>query len=245
MNRYYNCSRIIKEKSNMVSMKQNATQPTKRFVVVSFLAAIALSTLCNSIFGIIESYSDNILSRPLDFVNALLYPASLMIFMIKYFVDDVIDERNDKEEPTRSNLALIVLGWIFFLLTAISATHTHESSILWAIGLIVVTTFLNMNIKVIGSNAKLYMFQNLLLLALLITLIFSTSNCSFVIYCFDNPMAWPIPTYFWTSILTLLNICFFTNLLCKYKTEPNTIESTTPPCTTNISVSIDVTTNHK
>ena len=189
-------------------------ETSKKFVVVSFFAAITLSALCNSIFNIFAQVST---SQESYYLFALFYPVSLLMFLIKYFIDDVVvDFQDDSERITRSSLTFLVIAWTLFLLSALSSMNTFTSSIFWIIGLIAVTVFLLKNRKPVG-HAKCYLIENLVLilvLGLVTSASFSNSlisslsqNAPAVIRysCFARTMI---------IILLVLNLIFFVTMCC-------------------------------
>lgn len=151
--------------------------PSKRFVIASFFAAITISVLCNNIF--------NLLDRTFD-LYSLLYSTSFLMFLIKYFVDDVVDDRHDETERiTRNSLAMLVVGWTFFLLSSLFANDLFASAVLWFIGLFAISIFLHRNRKAVEHHATLYLLQNIALLVVLCLVALSTfphsliaSSCS-------------------------------------------------------------------
>lgn len=189
---------------------------SKRFTVVNFFAAIALSTLCNSVFSIIVSIIDSSSddpSRRLDFI-ALFYSASLAMFMIKYFVDDVIDDRHDNTKwATRSSLAPMVTAWTWFILAALLVKNIRFSAFLWALGLVFITDFLCKNRRCVGHYASIYICQNTCLFFVLIILVAS----EYIRIVLPSFGLWP--TIAITGILTLLNRRYFSGLF-QDDTEP-------------------------
>ncbi len=188
--------------------------PSRRFVVASFFAAIALSALCNSIFSIIDSsFGDQ--PRPLNVV-ALLYSVSLAMFMIKYFVDDVIDDRHDDSERiTRNSLALMVVAWTLFILSALFAKDVFMSAVCWAAGLASITVFLYRNRKLVEHHARLYLTENGLLLATLVVLAVASFRASRIL---ESPSAlatrtFPLSALVATGLLVLLNGSYFIVML--------------------------------
>jgi len=189
--------------------------PSRRFVVASFFAAIALSALCSSIFSIIDTaYNDT--RQPINFI-ALFYSASFAMFMIKYFVDDVIDDRHDDaEQITRNSLALMVIAWTLFILAALFAKDTFISATLWATGLISITIFLHRNRMLIEHHARLYLCQNILLIGTLLLLAMSSLPRFVLALPPSTIKSCPeisICTWIMTGLLTILNVCFFAILL--------------------------------
>jgi len=219
----------------MASMKQNVT-PSKRFIIVSIFVGLTISALCNSIFNIIYSYDS---SKTLD-STILLYWASLMMFVIKYFVDDIIDDKDDVETDTQKNLAMIVVAWTSFLLAAFFLKNMFASSILWTLGLIVVTILLNRDKK--HKKLKYYAWQNIILIVILEFLIFFTCDVSFITRLYNSlKTPWPSPTYILTIILILFNAFYIVlSFFCKNKAHPKTSDSNTSPDTVKLSVSMNV-----
>jgi hypothetical protein len=66
-----------------MSNKENNFSPSAYFVAVSFFGAITISVLCQRIYDLIKCNFD---------FNTLLYTLSLLFFLIKYFLDDIINE---------------------------------------------------------------------------------------------------------------------------------------------------------
>lgn len=190
---------------------------SKRFTVVNFFAAIALSTLCNSVFSIIVSIIDSSSggsSWQPDFIIALLYSASFAMFMIKYFVDDVIDDRHDNtERTTRSSLAPMVTAWTWFILAALLVKNILLSALFWVLGLVFITDFLCKNRRCVGHYASIYICQNTCLLFVLIILVAS----EYIRIVLPSFGFWP--TIAITGILTLLNRRYFSGLF-QDDTEP-------------------------
>ena len=183
---------------------------SKRFTAASFFAAIALSTLCNSVFSIIVSIIDSSSddpSRQLDSIIALFYSASLAMFMIKYFVDDVIDDHHDNtKQTTRSSLAPMVTAWTWFILAALLVKDILLSALFWALGLVLITDFLCKNRRLVGHHASIYICQNTCLFFVLIIL--AASEWIRIAL----PSLCLCPTIAITGILTLLNGCYFIGL---------------------------------
>jgi hypothetical protein len=151
--------------------------PSKRFVIASFFAAITISVLCNSIFSILDKGGGSSFSL-LD-LYLLLYSISFLMFLIKYFVDDVVDDRHDENERiTRNSLATLVIGWTLFLLSALFAKNIFTSSVLWLAGLLAITRFLYRNKKLVEHHATLYLRQNFILMVVLCFLAVSTYSHS-------------------------------------------------------------------
>lgn len=134
----------------------------KRLTIVSFFAAITLSGLCNGFFSLFEqSICSDLKWYP------VLYMISFLIFLIKYYLDDIFSNKDLPDARAKSEIALLVVGWTFFLFAAISAKDVFLSSLGWLAGIIVLNIFLYKN-KVNENNFCIYLIQNGVLIFLLI-----------------------------------------------------------------------------
>lgn len=138
---------------------------SKRFIVVSFFAAIAISSLCEEISDVLKSLDtfSNIFTN--DNWKVLCYSFSFLIFMIKYYLDDIAEDRVMTTEriigsitktkhtskritghitrrikrDNKCNLALLVIAWIFFIFSSFLTSEIKDSLLFWLVGLIVIT----------------------------------------------------------------------------------------------------------
>lgn len=123
---------------------------SKRFVIVSFFVTLALSALCQSAYGVITTFAKEM---TLDNGMKVLYAIGLACFLIKYFIDDVVDDNGGKSEIiSRRSLAALIIGWMLFLFAAISAGTVSVSSIFWFIGILVITLFMVRNRSTIPAR---------------------------------------------------------------------------------------------
>lgn len=162
--------------------------PSKRFVIVNFFAAITMSALCNSIFAIIKK-------NQIDY-NLIIYMSSLFVFLVKYYIDDIVEDtpQNDESKKicTRGDLFFLVAGWIMFLLASICAENQIISPISWLLGLFFIMAFMDaMNpyttlTDVAPSTTDfIYIRENCILifmLAVFVEIIFISPNKCMLIY---------------------------------------------------------------
>ena len=136
---------------------------SKRFILVSLFAGLTLSALGANLVALVDK-----LPEP-EILAVLIYPISFLLFIIKYFADDLVEEgKNEIEKSTSSSLYLLILTWISFFFTALFVSYVIISAILWVIGLICVSIFINYykNKNLFALNR--YLFENFIIIILLI-----------------------------------------------------------------------------
>ena len=123
--------------------------PSASFVAVSFFAAITISVLCGNIYKLLEGvdlckiFSASI-NCNFESINTI-YAISLLIFLIKYFLDDIIGDINRNDNITSPiKLVNLGLGWTFFLLAAtfVSNESIDCSAMFWLLGVIMISIVL-------------------------------------------------------------------------------------------------------
>lgn len=160
---------------------------SKRFVIVSFFVTLALSALCQSAYGVISAFAEEM---TLNNGMKVLYAIGLACFLIKYFIDDVVDDNGGTSEViSRRSLASLIIGWMLFLFAAISAGTISVSAIFWFIGILVITLFMVRNKSTIpvkcfwrylGEN----IFLGMVLLGLSLQLLFTVlAECLIFTVC--------------------------------------------------------------
>ena len=183
---------------------------SKRFVVASFFAAITISVLCNSIYGVIVDCLQSGLQ--IAAILKLAYSFSLMLFLIKYFIDDVVDDEiKEFEKTTRRSLASLIIGWTLLLLSSLFAQDISASAAFWTVGMIFITRFLYNNRHLIPHHAWLYLTQNIVLLLLLALIAISYPNV-----IVKAPFQLPCSAFVQRTAVALLfasNVSFFLHQL--------------------------------
>lgn len=127
--------------------------PSASFVAVSFFAAITISVLCGNIYKLVEGVDlckifSAIINCNFESINTI-YAISLLIFLIKYFLDDIIGDINRNDNITSPfKLVVLGLGWTFFMLAAtfVSEKGVVLSALFWLIGLVFITIVLCIDI---------------------------------------------------------------------------------------------------
>ena len=142
---------------------------SKRFVIVSFFVTLSLSALCQSSYDVITIFMEQ---KTLAAGMGILYAIGLACFLIKYFIDDVVDDNGGKAEViSRRSLASLIVGWMLFLFAAISAGTIYVSASFWLVGIGVITWFLLRNRSTIPRNCfRRYFGENLFLGCILLGL---------------------------------------------------------------------------
>lgn len=148
-------------------------QQSKRFILVSLFAGITISALGNNLVTLIDQFSES------GTWASLAYSAALLVFLVKYFVDDLTEENTKQNgKTTRGELILLVLAWISFLLAALSLKNMLISGFLWLVGLIFVTIFMRKKIpleerKISKCSCPVsdYITQNIILMLFLLILL--------------------------------------------------------------------------
>ena len=135
---------------------------SKRFIIVSFFVTLTLSALCQSSYAVIKAFAEHL---TLLWGLRIMYVIGLACFLIKYFIDDVVDDNGGKGETiSRRSLSALIIGWMFFLFAALSAENLHVSSFFWLIGIVVITWFMIHNKASIPAKCFWrYLGANLLL----------------------------------------------------------------------------------
>lgn len=142
---------------------------SKRFVIVSFFVTLSLSALCQSSYDILKSVFGHLSAR--GGLN-LLYAVGLGCFIVKYFIDDVVDDNAGLGETiSRRSLASLIVAWMFFLFSALSAATLSVSALFWLVGVGVVSLFLVKNRSTIPPKCfRRYLFENIALCVVLLIL---------------------------------------------------------------------------
>ena len=132
---------------------------SKRFVIVSFFVTLSLSALCQSSYDILKAVFGHVTAA--GALN-LLYAVSLGCFIVKYFIDDVVDDNAGLgERISRRSLASLIVAWMFFLFATLSAGSLSVSALFWLIGVVVVSLFLLKNQSTIPPKCfRRYLLEN-------------------------------------------------------------------------------------
>jgi len=155
---------------------------SKRFVIVSFFVTLSLSALCQGSYDIIKEFCSNCgLLRGLK----MSYAVGLACFLIKYFIDDVVDDNAGQgERISRRSLATLIIGWMLFLFSALSVSVIAVSAAFWFVGVAIITWFMVKNRRTISPNCfRRYLRENVFLcfalfgLALPLVLTGMVENC--------------------------------------------------------------------
>lgn len=142
---------------------------SKRFVIVSFFVTLSLSALCQSSYDILKSFFGHVsVERGLN----LLYAVGLGCFIVKYFIDDVVDDNAGQGETiSRRSLASLIVAWMFFLFATLSAGSLSVSALFWLVGVVVVSLFLVKNRSTIPPKCfRRYLLENVALGVVLLVL---------------------------------------------------------------------------
>jgi len=148
-------------------------QQSKRFILTSLFAGITISVLANNLVSLITQFTES------GYWTSFAYSAALLVFLVKYFVDDLTEEEAKRNgRTTRGNLILLVLAWIFFLLAALLLKNILISGFFWLVGLIFATIFIckrapieNKEICKCSCSAREYLIQNIILVLFLFILL--------------------------------------------------------------------------
>lgn len=92
----------------------------------------------------------------------LLYAVGLGCFIVKYFIDDVVDDNAGLgEKISRRSLASLIVAWMFFLFATLSAGSLSVSALFWLVGVVVVSLFLVKNRSTIPPKCfRRYLLEN-------------------------------------------------------------------------------------
>jgi hypothetical protein len=152
-------------------MRGNAAVTNRKFVIVSFFAAITLSSLCQSAFAVFKQHAET------ENWQNLCYALGLGLFLLKYFVDDVKDDsEKDTTLPSRRILGLLSVAWTCFLLAAFAAEEMMVSAWFWFVGIAIVRLLLWQETRGTSDKRKRgYARQNGILG--IIVLVFASSPC--------------------------------------------------------------------
>jgi hypothetical protein len=143
----------------MERQSERIVMSSKRFVIVSFFVTLSLSALCQSSYDILKAVFGHVTAA--GALN-LLYAVSLGCFIVKYFIDDVVDDNAGlRERISRRSLASLIVAWMFFLFATLSAGSLSVSALFWLVGVVVVSLFLLKNQSTIPPKCfRRYLLEN-------------------------------------------------------------------------------------
>lgn len=182
---------------------------SKRYVVASFFLTLTMASICQSVCAIWNGAYSGV--RLLVY---LCYVGSFFLFLIKYFIDDTVDDNTVNDgQYTRHSLSSLIIGWVLFLLSALSLNRLAVSSLLWFTGLISITHFMWRTRRCIDMfHFKRYLGENIFMMLML----GSSSGLSF----FGGDEAglslrnWmTVLSVVFVFLLFIFSICMFVRLL--------------------------------
>jgi len=189
---------------------------SKRFVIVSFFATLTLSAVCQGIFGVISTASCSGWTTLLV-LNAI-YAVAYASFLIKYYIDDVIDDNGGISEcVSRFSLARLIIAWMFFLIAALFVCELKASLLSWLIGTVIVTWFLiaNSDGDIERRMFYRYLFENIIILFFVTMALGGTilnyQMCMWIGFC---------------GVCAITSVAFCVMLLDKTPTRGTSCEST-------------------
>lgn len=164
-----------------------------RLAVVSAFFAVVTATLCGSIYEVIASG---------DIKAELLYLFSLLAFLVKYYVDDLVDNecvqlnktnatsgnnsppisgsntspaQDDQlnEKEVKRELTRLSICWIMLLLSSLFTHGLTCSAAFWVLGLLLLTKLLFQDKESLLLETRCaYISQNIIIIALLVAIFF-------------------------------------------------------------------------
>ncbi len=189
-------------------------QKERNTVMVVFFGiafALLLQSLFDDIINNVDIFkifnADNIANKK---AHRFLIGLNLGIFLVKYFIDDIVDATKCDKINSSATVAgnngkiitLLILAWTCFMIASasVAATSTLISLIFWFIGLFFVQLVVNFDN---GSNSEKYTTENILyMLFIFLTIFFSVLELPY-----DKQFFPPFTLFALTLIFIFLLIC--------------------------------------
>lgn len=154
------------------------------FEIMTFFLGIVIAALCHGLYTIF-SEDKNPATIDSSFWLKVIYAISFLIFLLKCFIDDVMDDYDDDNKIKNISRAPVVwfaLAWVFMLFAALSVKQISISSGLLAVGLFCLICFIH---HIVKDNPKIdkktyccYAKENAALIIILLCVALFTCECS-------------------------------------------------------------------
>lgn len=180
--------------------------------VMAVFFGIAFALLLQNLFDnilknvdIIEIFDDgNIKNKK---VHRFLIALNLGVFLVKYFIDDIVYAIGKQEKICGKVITLLILAWTFFMIACASVSSGSMLIPLatWTLGIVIV----QLALKETHNSNKDYRFENCVYLAFLVT-----TMIIFVIVSVIGKIPNANPELLSLLLLSLLTVVLFFRGFC-------------------------------